>query len=276
MAEMKDTSTLSARAAEALAQFRLARFDSSRELVYCDAGEFPLGPVFALTANDDMASVGLLLNKNGTAKCIAAGTITAGNAVYTAADGKVGETNAGVLVGEALNSASANEVVEVLPDLRRVPTVNVAASSVAGATSTSQVAFDVSRTIPVIELKAGSIFRVRAAGIVVDQDTTPQCDVRLLVGTEVIATATVAAAADNDQFDIAADIVLRSIGATAAIVAACRTSFDAAGQAVITQSKASATEDLTSGAAITVTVQFNASHADNQARLDILEIEHVR
>jgi len=277
MAKQMDVATLTATTAEAITQHRLVRHDSSLNLVYADAGEMPLGPVDRVVASGDEASVALLANKCGTIKLTASGAISAGARVFTAADGKISATNSMILVGTALEAATADgDVIEVLPDLKRVAYVNTAADSVKGASSTSEVDCGITVTIPAIEILTGSVFRIRAEGLVTDQDSTPQCDVKLYVGTEVIATATVAAAADNDQCIILADVVVRTSGASGKLKALAATSFDAAGTALVSALKAEASEDLSSGAAVKCTVTFGASHADNKFRLDTLQVEHLR
>lgn len=272
-----DTADMTLVSAEALEQYRLVRHDANGNAVYCDAGEFPLGPTYNYIALGGTIALMLLLNKAGTVELQSEGAVTKFADVFTAADGKIAATNSGVRVGVALGTAAgADSIIQVLPDLQRVPYVNVAASAVIGPTSTAEADFDKSIAIPASEIKAGSIFRVRAWGIVTDQDTTPQCDVRLKIGTETIATATVAAAANDDQWLIEADIVIRTIGVSGTIVAFAAVSFDAAATALGSALKASATEDTTSGLTIKCTGQFDASHADNKVRLDGLVVEQKR
>jgi len=264
-------------AGAAIEPYRFVRFNSSQDAVYCDAGEFPLGWVGSYTASGENTPVDLPTNRPGTLLCEAAGAISARADVYTAADGKISATNSGVKVGVALAAASGSgSVIEVLPEVKRVAMVNVAASAVIGATSTAAADFDKTFTIPAAELKAGSIIRIRAAGIVVDQDSTPACSVKLYLGTELVATATVAAAADNDQFAITADLVVRVIGASGKVFGLVASSFDAAATGLVTSLLAEATEDTTSGLAVKLTGEFAASHGDNKVRLDLLSVEHIR
>lgn len=278
MAGKVDVPLKTAMAGEDLIQHRLVRYNSSGAWVYADAGEMPVGPVRALVANTKPVAAELAQNKPGTIKCVASAAISSlFQRVYSAADGKISTTNTGVLLGINMNTASGDgSVVEVLPMIRRVPMVNVAASALIGATSTAEADFDKTFDIPAAELVAGSIIRVKAAGLVVNQDSTPQLDIRLYAGTEVIATITVAAAATNDQFVIDAEIVIRTIGSSGTLVAMVRGVCDAAGSSVVTANKAQVTEDTTGGLTIKVSGQFNASHASNTVRLDILEVEHVR
>lgn len=278
MAEQVDGALKTLVTGEAINRYRLMRINSSGAWVYCDADEFPTALARNYCANGESLAGYLLAQKEGTIKCMASGAIsTAYVPVYTDDDGKVTATAGGVQVGVAIDTASADgSIVEVIPDVKRVPQVNVANDAVKGASSTDEVDCGITYTIPASELRVGSIIRARVHGIVADQAITPQCVVKLYVGTEVIATATVAAAADNDECIILADIVVRVVGASGNVEAFCAHAFGAAGTAVGTRKKAAAAEDLSAGAVLKVTVQFNASHADNQFRLDHFEVEHVR
>ena len=275
MAGQKDTADLCLTAAENLEKNRLIRRDASGNAVYCDAGEYPVGVTTRYTASGFPVSA-ILFNKEGTLRISAAGAITAYEDAYTADDGQIAATNTGVRVGTVLETAATNAIVDVLGDLDRVPMVNVAASAAIGATSTSAADFDKTFAIPAQELKAGSIIKVKACGIVVGQDSTPQFDVKLYAGTEVVASVTVAAAATNDQFTIIADIVIRTIGSSGTMIAQVSHICDAAGTAIGVRNMAVATETTVAGLTIKCSGQFNASHASNTARLDILEVEHRR
>lgn len=263
---------------EALAQFRLARINSSNALVYADAGEMPDGRVMAYTGSGLPTTLQLLRHYGGTVRLMAAAAVSTLLApVYAAADGKVSTTNTGILVGYALETASGDGAIfEVLPCLKRVPMVTTAASANIGASSTSALSFGQTFTIPAVELVAGSILRIKASGIVVGVDSTPQHDVRLVVGTETIATATVAAAAANDQFNIEAEVVFRAVGGSGSLIGQTKDAHDAAGIGALYVNKAAASEDTTGGLTVDVTGQFNASHASNLARLDLLVVEHLR
>jgi len=263
-------------AGEALNKFRLTRPNSAGAAVYCDAGEKPEGPVGAYTADTDPCTITLLANKEGTVRCIAVGTFSILAPVFTQDDGKIDDVNTGYRVGYALEACTvAGQEIEVLPDPGYVSISNAAAATGVGATSTSEEDIDVTAFVPVNELRAGKHIRVKAWGIVTDQDSTPQCDVKLYANTELIATATVAAAADNDQCIIEADIIIRTLGATGTLIALAKTSFDAAGTGVISALKAQATEDISAGITFKCTATFNASHADNDFRLDGLTVEQL-
>lgn len=90
--------------------------NTSGEVIIATASTAPIGFTTreVVTAGDDTPIQ--LLNGGGTAFATAHGTITnAGTKVYTNASGKVSPTlTGGNLVGTALQSASANDVIEIL------------------------------------------------------------------------------------------------------------------------------------------------------------------
>lgn len=280
MAEQIDGSVLTLTTAEDIEPNRLVRHNSTGGAVYCDAGETPLGAGRVFAASGLPLGVNLLGGggKMGTIKCVASAAIaTARTRVYSAADGKISNTNTGVLIGTALNTASGNNsVVQVLPDIRNVVMVNVAASASIGASSTAEADFDKTFTIPASELVAGSVIRVRAQGILTGTAATTQCDIQLYAGTESIVTEVVAVGVANDVWEIDAEIVIRTIGASGTLVATTNTIFDAQSTPNVLATKASAVEDMTGGLTIKLSGQFDGSDGANAVRLDILSVQHLR
>ena len=98
MASQMDSPYYAATSGEALAKFRLVRFDSSNDFVYCDGGEIPVGRTSEAVANATETTA-MLLNKMGTMKVVASGAIGAKADVFTDDDGKVTATDTGVKVG---------------------------------------------------------------------------------------------------------------------------------------------------------------------------------
>ena len=82
----------------------------------CTAGDCPLGTIDNTETGTGDGQTVLLLGKGATKKMIASEAITAGEQVFTAADGKVQDTPTGAtvyLVGTALTAGSTDEVIEV-------------------------------------------------------------------------------------------------------------------------------------------------------------------
>ncbi len=82
----------------------------------CGASDVPLGTIDNITTGTGERQSLLLLGHGPTKKMIASEAITAGELVYTAADGKVQDQPSGAtvhLVGVALTAGSTDEVIEV-------------------------------------------------------------------------------------------------------------------------------------------------------------------
>lgn len=89
-------------------------------LINAAANTRPWGVCLDEPASGDKAAVALLAAVKGTVKMVAAAAITAGNKVYSAANGKVTGTYASgaFCVGQAVTSATADgEIVEVAPTM---------------------------------------------------------------------------------------------------------------------------------------------------------------
>jgi hypothetical protein len=155
----------------------------------------------------------------------------------------------------------------------------VSASAVAGASSTAAVAFDRSLTIPANALQAGDVVRIRAQGLVVDQNGSDTATIRLRLGGSTLATSPAIDVADNDVFNIDSAVTIRTDGASGTLVASSLGQGpDAAGTDLAVWGDILASTAVNTTAAITVdaTVQFSGSHADNQVRLDTLVVEVMR
>lgn len=99
----------------------------------CGAGERPLASNFGGYAASGAPATGLLFNECGTRKGVAAGTITAGDVLYSAASGKISGDAVGRPIGIALEDAVANDVFEYYGDLATSPTLDVGTLAAAGS-----------------------------------------------------------------------------------------------------------------------------------------------
>lgn len=105
-------------AGEDLAAFRRVKLSSST-VVYADQADSTsyLGVTMNAVSSGDLVTV-RLKNAEGTFKCVAADTFSAGAALYAADDGKVSDSSSGSVIGTALEAATAaGDVVEVILDL---------------------------------------------------------------------------------------------------------------------------------------------------------------
>jgi len=91
---------------ESLEQYRLAKM-SGTTVIYADAGDLPIG----ITLNRATASskpVTIAPLRGGIEKVTASKAITAGSAIYPAADGKVSDAAVGAQIGIAIETATAD------------------------------------------------------------------------------------------------------------------------------------------------------------------------
>ncbi|MBX3435544.1 MAG: DUF2190 family protein [Pirellulales bacterium] len=120
MAERIDTGTRAFTPGAALAQHARVKITSGKlALAGVGASDEPveIGTMEHASFGDESPkTVSVVLrSKQGTSKMIAAAAITAGVAVYGAANGKVSSTASGTAIGVALEAATAdNDVIEVL------------------------------------------------------------------------------------------------------------------------------------------------------------------
>ena len=213
-------------------------------------------------------------NRSGTFWIEASTSITAGNVVYAAASGMIASSGT-LILGRALNSASANEIVEVLPVAQwgngSVLLYSAVAASTA-VTAASATSFGNTVTIPANSLKAGDVIEYTVAGIAPTTDSTDTLTLTVLFGSVTVATSDAVNSTNDDIMYMAGQIVLRTIGATGTLVAA---GLNANGVASTVTSepflKGSTTIDTT--AAIVFDVKGVWSDATgNSCRLDITNV----
>lgn len=102
-------------AGEALVKNRRVKLNGSGEVVYADAGgsDNHIGFTLDNYASGDIAAVQL---KTPTVLATAATSVTVGTAVYGAADGKVGTSSSGAVLGVAVTAASGDGAIfELMP-----------------------------------------------------------------------------------------------------------------------------------------------------------------
>jgi hypothetical protein len=104
-------------AAAALTQYQVVKLSAANTVDITGAGEAAIGVVMSAVASGAQAPV-KLFSSEGTFPCIAAGAISAGAAVYTAAAGKVNDvqTGSGAILGYAKEAATADgNGIEIIP-----------------------------------------------------------------------------------------------------------------------------------------------------------------
>ena len=104
------------KAGEDLEAFRRVKLSAGTgdTVVYSDAGEDFIGITAAKVVSGDFVSVDFK-TRGRTFKAVAVGILGVGDSFYGAADGKVGPTVSGSIIGKTLEASAADlEVIEVL------------------------------------------------------------------------------------------------------------------------------------------------------------------
>jgi len=270
---------------EALDAYRLVRKKGADdEAVYCDAGEKPEGVVFQKASSDDVTdslsiTIEDLMLQFRSLPMVASGSISqvdGGAEVYTDDDGKVTATNTGYRVGrlrdKAGNVAGADgDIVEVVPDPDWVAFVNTAISAEVENTTT-ETDFDKTFTIPANTLQVGDVFDIWAHVHVIDNNSTDTLTLRLKIGSVLLLASAALDVEDDDIAIFHGRLVVRTIGATGTIFGSFIHGFDVAGTAAGVHEKAEATLDTTADQVVKVTAEWSVAHADNEVRLDVLNV----
>jgi hypothetical protein len=262
---------------ETMSRCRLVKY-SSATVVYCDAGDEPMGVITnaVLTSGDAVAVHPL--TAGGTYQVTALAAVTAGAKVYTQANGMVDDNPTGVYVGIALSAATAlNDIIEVMyiPRAGGLLYASTAAST-AVTNTTTETAFSTAFTLPAEVLNAGDVVRIRFQGIATATNSTDTLTIKAYIGaTEVMAIAAVDAVND-DIFVGICDVVIRTAGASGTCVAMGTGITDVSATAMGALYKASQAIDTTAANSIAVKAKWSVANAGNSCRLDILSVELLR
>lgn len=164
-----------------------------------------------------------LRTAQGTRKMIASEAITAGNAVYAAAGGKVASTGS-VYEGTAYESATADgDVIEVLPG----PNTDVAASTFAGSAKVSRTRVTLAQINAghtVLAAVAGYKYRMQDIALIAVGGTTAGITGILVRGTQAEAVVKLM---DGKIAGLARSVLLRAGTATHGVILADGASFAA-------------------------------------------------
>lgn len=276
MSQTNDNGFASFVAGEAISQYARVKLNTSRQVVEADADDKGIGTAVIETASGAHCTV-KLWTAPGSHKVVAAGAVSVNDIVYGADEGKVDDVvGTGIAVGRALEAATADgNIIEILPMASEGTGLvysNVADSAQVENTTT-ETAFDKSKTIDGATLQVGDVIEVVAQGFVEDNNSTDTLNVKLYFGTEEIVATGAVDSADNDIFTIHAFIFIRTLGASGTI-AACGYHSNGVPGTVTAKPfrKAEATEDISGDVAITVKATWSVAHADNECELENLAV----
>jgi len=246
------------------------------------------GDLVAIATRDiDASKLGALATEGvfEIPKASGAGTaIASGKRVYWDATNKQATESSGGAVNKLLGTtvlaaADADTTVqvklagEVDPDPLRYASV---AASAAVSNTTTETAFDKSHTIKANTFKVGDVLRVRAQVIATATNGTDTLNLKLKIGSTVIAATGAIDVANNDIGYIDALIVVRTIGASGTMVATGVQGLGAEGTVTAKPFKlASAALDTTADQTITVSATWSVASSSDSCRLDVLAVERL-
>lgn len=188
-----------------------------------------------------------------------------------------GNAYLGKCIRPAANNDSSVRVKLAAAELPLIYSSDAASSPVFN--TTTETPFNKSVTIPANRLKKGDVLRVRAQGIITNQNSTDTLTIQLkLGGTAGIQIATTGAVdpATNDIWYIEADLVIRTVGASGTFVATGLQALGVPGTVTAKPFlKASTTLDTTVAQDLIVSATWSVANASNNVRLDVLDVELI-
>lgn len=281
---MWNEKTKTFKAGTALEAYRLVRPSASTagECDYPAAGY--KGPLFLTThpAAADASVTCVPLSGGGLATfhaTVGAAVARGARLFLTGAAGKVDDTPSATPTGlVALEAATADgeeiEVAFVGAGAGAVAYVNTADSADVENTVT-ETAFDKSVALDGPSLKIGDVLHIRARVFVLDNNSTDTLELKLYVGTEVIATTGAVDVADNDIGYIDAMVVVRAGGASGLLSASGVVALGVPGTVTAKPFRLNeASEDLSGSVTVSVKATWSVAHADNEAYLEDLIVLH--
>lgn len=267
-------------AGEALEAHRRVKLNgtTTTQVVYADADDEGIGTTLEKVDNGDHVAV-RMHGDPGTHKVTCSAAVDAGDILYGTDDGKVEDTTTadGPGLYVALEAGSADgAIIEAIPlpagSGSRVLYANLADSAEVENTTT-ETAFDKSKTIDGASLKVGDVLEIIASANVVDNNSTDTLTLKLYVGTEEIISTGAVDVADGDVGFIHAFVVVRVVGSSGKISATGVHGLGVPGTVTAKPfMKAEATEDISGDVAITVKATWSVAHADNEVELENLII----
>jgi hypothetical protein len=277
-----ETGVLTRTAGEALAAYRRVKLNASQQAVYADADDAGIGLTKYAAASGD--PVGIKLdNHPGSRKVTCSAAVDVGDILYGADDGKVNDvpTTDGPGLYEALEAGTGdNSLVEAIPigDSNRSRLLHASvATSAQVENTTTETAFDKSKTIDGGMLRVGDVIHCMAKVNVEDNNGTDTLLLKMKLGSLVIGATAAIDVADLDVGIIDVYVTVRATGAGGQIV-----SGGQAGLGILTTGTMRVTGlsptslDLSGDVALTVTATWSAAHADNECELEMLVADIIR
>ena len=205
--------------------------------------------------------------------------VTAGQRMfYDAANDRINVAGTGDFAGLAVLAAGSSDTtvdVNINEGSGGGLQYSATAASTALTNTTTETSFDNSSVVmPANTLNAGDVIRLRAQGICTSTNSTDTLNVKVKIGSTVIAATGAVDVANNDIFFVDVDIPIRTIGASGTLVATGLVGLGVEGTVTAKPTKlASTTIDTTASNTLSVTGTWSVASASNSCRLDVCDVQ---
>lgn len=266
-----------------LAVSRRVKLNSSLALVYAGALEASIGITNEAAVSGDQCGV-IPWGQAGTVEVTAAGAITAGATCYPAASGKVDDAQTGG--GErfvALEAATADgdrvqmARLNAAAGMSELLLGSVTDSSAAGASSTAEAAFDLTKSLDGSALKAGDVLDIEALVKFPTTHATDTATCKLKFGGVTLLTSAATDVANSDVCLMRARVTVTVAGLSGFVKAHGDVSIGtpgSTGPSPKVNRVAATAQDLSGAVSVSASVQFSVSDAGNTAVLESLQVIH--
>lgn len=147
------------------------------------------------------------------------------------------------------------------------------ADSAAVTNTTTETAFDKSVTLAGVQLATGDVLEIVCMGVATATNSTDTLNVKLKVGTEIVASTGAVDVANDDIFYLHAFVTVQASGASGALMA---TGVRAIGADNTVTAKPfrtdQASEDLSGNVLVSATATWSVANAGNSCKLEILDV----
>lgn len=265
------------KAGAAVTAFRRVKLDSSGNVIHAGVDEIGIGTALRTVALDEHVPV-LLWGAGGTRKVVCEAAVAARVKLYCAASGKFDDDQAdGPAVLLTLEAAAADggiiECMDLQKDGSSILYANVA-DSAAITNTVSETDFDKKRTIDGTILKLGDVLEIIARANMFSTNGTDTFNMKVKVGTEVVAATGALDVANGDQAQIHAFVVIRDVGASGKLSASGWAKVGGAAAVPTVVRLDQAAEDISGSIDIKATGTWSAADPGNQAVLEDLVVIH--
>lgn len=137
-------------------------------------------------------------------------------------------------------------------------------------------AFTKSYTIPADALAVGDILRIKAFGVVDDDNSTDTLELKVKLGDDVVATIAAADVSADNIFRLSTEVYVAGIGETGLLICeTLKSDFAALNSETYTREVEAVTPDTTDPIPITIEATWSVAHEENIVALQGLIVDRI-